>query len=1211
MSGLKVGQTVETSTGQVGIIKYVGAIHVAEGDWLGLELPTPTGKNDGSVRGERYFSCPAGHGLFIKESNIVQIISQPAPPPPKTPAKPTSAALPKAAPRPRPSSVIAPKPAPRTSTIAKRQSVGAAPTNPVARAPLRKASISGSVSTSASHTASKTPSVGPRSSAATSSASASASASASTAPKTSRDPSVETLQTKIRHLEKQHAEDQERINELSSAKDERDRYKSIIDKLQGKCQTLHQDATEYKTKCQQLQTEIDDNARKQEEQEADWEIALLDKEMAEERAEQAESELEALRAKMEEREMELEIMQEEAAMFTTELSEEEKQAAGWYRLQHENERLRQALVALKEMTEEKERDTKGRISELESDLSVLDTLRQEHEALQDRVRQDEGIIEHLRAQVDAGAEWEDISNELTNKVQELEDRVTAQESTIRELESEAELNNELLVVHMDEEEDLHAELDAKDAEIAEHIQRLALQEATIIENETLISKFRDLVFEFQGRLADAESSRNMTEAQVKDTTGKFNQVMDLNRRLRASNVEATSRRITSELRQLRADEASQQLAILKQTGSEEFLGSTAMQAYFTTKRVSSKALLASTLFLNTDTELSYNGGLDEATSRLACVSAVQYLTTIQSGADHLRSAIEASELESFALFGPTNEELLAIEKTLDDALSALMADDVKFADISGSLQRSTKVQEAILAVRQEALLSVPESEAAARVQRIVARVEFLGNVFTVMNTMLSFLANNASELLAQNSSDEVDAETMVTAVEAILERFAVPSVICSKVVAAGQKLMRTVDALRHDSLYPHILKDSLEVLEQDNMLCALANEAAEWGRNTLSMVSASFQPEASPSWSELDLDAMFGSHWRSPLKALETTAQRLEAWTEDASLLQNTSEIAHGPTPWSQKAQEMEAAKKKTSEAGVLLEKLKADHTATLRVLHEREQVIETKSLEIEHLDAKFRDATNKVTDAQQLRDKLVQAEQELTDLRNEIHDQHAKIQSLEQHVANTDQSDQSTNLPETTKPVAEAIEQPSAARPLPAQINCLLSALQTENHWLRRREHADMFNRNLKHAFGQMQQSQGKTRALSSHHIMAEALLDDDEDASPTPALKQGTSRNKNTAQELGVVPSPQTAFYHDVDGVASFLTTVPRHKMSPLSLHSIQTAWQPAAETPEWIFEAMQNKFDYERELYTMCKEEEDEAIFLDDEESSVLENLTSQMA
>lgn len=74
---VKVGQTVLAQNGSQGVVKYVGALHIASGEWVGLELPDSTGKNDGSVKGERYFDCQSGHGIFIRRETVVRVIKQP------------------------------------------------------------------------------------------------------------------------------------------------------------------------------------------------------------------------------------------------------------------------------------------------------------------------------------------------------------------------------------------------------------------------------------------------------------------------------------------------------------------------------------------------------------------------------------------------------------------------------------------------------------------------------------------------------------------------------------------------------------------------------------------------------------------------------------------------------------------------------------------------------------------------------------------------------------------------------------------------------------------------------------------------------------------------------------------------------------------------------------------------------------------------------
>lgn len=74
---VKTGQTVESKDGKQGIVRYLGPIEAApEGTWAGIELPDRTGKNDGSVKGVRYFNCEPGRGLFIRKEAIVRIVKQ-------------------------------------------------------------------------------------------------------------------------------------------------------------------------------------------------------------------------------------------------------------------------------------------------------------------------------------------------------------------------------------------------------------------------------------------------------------------------------------------------------------------------------------------------------------------------------------------------------------------------------------------------------------------------------------------------------------------------------------------------------------------------------------------------------------------------------------------------------------------------------------------------------------------------------------------------------------------------------------------------------------------------------------------------------------------------------------------------------------------------------------------------------------------------------
>ena len=50
--------------------RFSGTTHFAPGRWIGVELEDARGKNDGSVGGKEYFSCPDNRGLFVRSTQV-------------------------------------------------------------------------------------------------------------------------------------------------------------------------------------------------------------------------------------------------------------------------------------------------------------------------------------------------------------------------------------------------------------------------------------------------------------------------------------------------------------------------------------------------------------------------------------------------------------------------------------------------------------------------------------------------------------------------------------------------------------------------------------------------------------------------------------------------------------------------------------------------------------------------------------------------------------------------------------------------------------------------------------------------------------------------------------------------------------------------------------------------------------------------------------
>jgi tubulin-folding cofactor B len=68
----QVGNRCEVNPGgKRGVVKFVGKVEgLPKGWWVGVAFDEPVGKNDGAVKGKRFFECADGYGSFQRPANV-------------------------------------------------------------------------------------------------------------------------------------------------------------------------------------------------------------------------------------------------------------------------------------------------------------------------------------------------------------------------------------------------------------------------------------------------------------------------------------------------------------------------------------------------------------------------------------------------------------------------------------------------------------------------------------------------------------------------------------------------------------------------------------------------------------------------------------------------------------------------------------------------------------------------------------------------------------------------------------------------------------------------------------------------------------------------------------------------------------------------------------------------------------------------------------
>ena len=496
---------------------------------------------------------------------------------------------------------------------------------------------------------------------------------------------VEDLKTKLRLVEKKRIEDREKLKGMDKVQADRDKFEGIIQKLQAKYQPQQQELADLKRQVKEEEERIQNLEGQLAENESVMEVATLDREMAEETAESVKLELETLRQKYEEIELEVTVLREENDEFGKEISLEDKTSQGWIHLERSNERLREALLRLRDVTQEQEANLKDQIADLETDVQDLAKTKEESALMKEGLDLSNTTIENLRQQLDTALGAEDMIEDLTEKNMSLSEKMEEMKLAIEDLESLKELNDELEINHTETEKQLQDEIDYHETLLSEEARKAAVQDGTIQDLEYTVSRFRDLVNNMQNDLEDMRATQQITESEANELSSRSRAMMDLNMRLQTSASKAQFKAVDLELGKMQAQESLEHLSIVQHFLPDTFKSEQdSVQAVLRFRRIGFKARM-----MHSFIKESINGSTLAATEDdiSASTDVLDKLTWVYSTSDRFVNHIQTCNLETFKLLGGASYELEPVERAFNAWIESFKRNELKLEQCTVELQR--------------------------------------------------------------------------------------------------------------------------------------------------------------------------------------------------------------------------------------------------------------------------------------------------------------------------------------------------------------------------------------------------------------------------------------------------------------------------------------------------------------------------------------------
>lgn len=485
---------------------------------------------------------------------------------------------------------------------------------------------------------------------------------------------IRSLQVRLKETTLQS----ERMNRTHSKEKELwEKEKENLKKVTEKEQTKSQKESEKE------KAELDEQLQSMSE---NLEMVTLDKEIAEEKAEGLEQEVEQLK-----QELHILNMSKQSAQAAPSANS----GASTKALTEENEKLKEALMKLRDFSVTDKQEREKRILLLERENKKLIDIQEKYEIASLELKGANEQIEEYKEALEAANEAEEMVEKLTEQNLKYEDDMAELSTTVQELEELKDIADDLAEHQSAIEKALRTELYAREIENLDLQGQISNLKTKCKDYDRILGQFRMLVKSQQDQISAMKQRENTTMSQATELNTQSQALLNQNLQLHSKLLKSTAIEIDQEIAKLNSSQAEIQIAFIKDVLPEHTFQSDYESLSFRllTKRFAFK----SNIIAHHIEHFQISANKTEEQYSEEELAFYLELSHILSGIHRIsisfESTLEHCNVEHYLKMGKLFFEILPSEKLLDQLVSLLREEELSPAFSTDELKNFLRKME--------------------------------------------------------------------------------------------------------------------------------------------------------------------------------------------------------------------------------------------------------------------------------------------------------------------------------------------------------------------------------------------------------------------------------------------------------------------------------------------------------------------------------------